>query len=59
MTIKDFKPLIGGQARFIGFMKSRNFPVFKVNMIYDPHNFGEYKNANKKVQSMLDQVRSF
>ena len=50
---------MGGQAKFMGFMKSRNLPFFKLNMIYDPFNFGEYKNANKKVQSMLEQVREF
>ena len=59
MTIKVFKPLMGGQAKFMGFMKSRNLPFFKLNMIYDERNYGEYKNANKKIQSMLEQVRGF
>jgi len=57
VTIKVFKPLMGGQAKFMGFMKSRNLPFFKLNMIYDERNYGEYKNANKKVQSMLEQFK--
>jgi len=66
-TIKVFKPLMNGQAKFKGFLsasrtgpilkppKIPKLPTYKESMFFNLKNFGEDKKANKKVQSMLDQ----